>query len=552
MVIADILLYVLVIAVLIFAVVARIRSFTFRGDIFVYLLPTAGILLHLAFCGVNLLLLPLILTAILLLLLYLTRKRKVLFAILVLLAVIPIGASIIYPRMEGVSQNFASLSYTQAFSQVNDYLSRVYPLASHKSIDFEQKYEEFYPLFVEAEKTQDKMAFYDAMNTYLASFHDGHISVFPADAFVDLPFGTNELIKHRIETIGGDLGFGAMRTDDGRILAVVIDEKGAAFEAGLRTGDELLLLDGQEAADAADEIPLNLAPQGSADENNRMFLRFLMLGRCPVSTSMDLRFVDAEGIVKDITLIARENSFDTLDEMFNLALTPEASATEEDYQFQTINNETAVMRIETMMYDNETVILERIKSDLTTFSAAGGRNLIIDLRQNGGGEDRFGAALKALFTDEEDFYLAECVKNSGTDELVLQDKILVDPQGPLFDGEIVILVNARTASAAEGFAYNMAELPNVSIAGMNGSDGSFGALYDGFVLLPGNFLLMFPNIACTDENLTVIVDADENGFGGVLPDIDIPMDTNSVQALFVRHEDYELNYVLDYLAQPNQ
>jgi carboxyl-terminal processing protease len=93
----------------------------------------------------------------------------------------------------------------------------------------------------------------------------------------------------------------------------------------------------------------------------------------------------------------------------------------------------------------------------------------------------------------------------------------------------------------------MAELPNVSIAGMMGTNGSFGTISDGFVLMPENFLVIFPRIACVEEDGRVMIDTDASGIGGVKPDIKIPIGEDAVHALFDEKKDYELDYVLSWL-----
>jgi C-terminal processing protease CtpA/Prc len=72
-------------------------------------------------------------------------------------------------------------------------------------------------------------------------------------------------------------------------------------------------------------------------------------------------------------------------------------------------------------------VLAKIESDLKTLAENGGKNLIIDLRQNGGGEDTFGARLKGFFTDKEDFYLTETELNGKTHELEAENTIRVTP-----------------------------------------------------------------------------------------------------------------------------
>lgn len=547
MAIFDIILFAVVFAFLVFALVAKIKKITFKYGFFLYLTPLILSLIHLLVCGLNLFLIPLMLGAVFIILLYPARKRWWTFIPVFLLSAVFAASSLALPAMENM-QNYASFSYTDSFARLNTYFRDTYPLAAHKEIDFTAKYTEFLPLFEAAEKNGDKKAYYDAICAYIASFHDSHIASAPAEAFLGLRFTLGEIVSWRDGDFGGDLGFSVLRADDGRALAIAVDGNGAAYAAGIRNGTEILLIDGKTPAEAASAIPLVFAPQGGADATNRLLMQYMMLGRCPVGKEAAIAFLADDGSTSQISITALEKDFDSLNETFSTVLRAEPATADDLYSFTMLEDSTAYMRIATMMYDDEPAMLERIESDLATLAKSGAANLIIDLRQNGGGEDTFGAALKGFFTDQEDFYLTESELDSETGELTSENTIRVTPNASGFTGKIIILVNTGSASAAEGFAYNMAELPNVSVAGMMGTNGSFGTISDGFVLMPDNFLVLFPRIACVEEDGHVMIDADANGNGGVKPDIKIPISEDAVHALFDEKKDYELDYVLSWLA----
>jgi len=547
MAIFDIILFAIVFAFLGFALVTRIKKITLKYGFFLYLVPTVLSLIHLLVCGMNLFLIPLMLGAVFVILLYPARKRWWTFIPVFLLSGILAAASIVLPAMENM-QNYASFSYTESFARLNAYFADTYPLADYKEVNYDEKYAEFLPLFQEAEKTGDKKAYFDALSAYIASFHDSHIAAAPAEAFLGMNLTLGEFVSWRNEDFGGDLGFSVIRADDGRALAIAVDENGTAYTAGLRNGTEITMIDGKSPDEAASTISLFFAPQGGADSSNRLLMQYMMLGRCPVGKEVSVSFLADDGSTSEISVTAQEKTFDTLNETFDTVLRAEPATAGELYSFSMLDDSTAYMRIATMMYDDEPAVLAQIESDLASLVKNKGENLIIDLRRNGGGEDTFGAKLKGLFTDQEDFYLSESELDSKTGELAVENTIRVTPNASGFTGRIIILVNTGSASAAEGFAYNMAELPNVSVAGMMGTNGSFGTITDGFVLMSDNFLVIFPRIACVEEDGRVMIDTDASGNGGVEPDIKIPVNEDAVHALFDGKKDYELDYVLSWLA----
>ena len=542
----DLILFLLVFAVFLFAIISKIKKISFRADFLIYLAPLVFSIVHLIVCGLNYFLIPVMISTVFIPLLYPAKKRWLSFVPVALLSAVLALASVLLPVSENM-QNYASFSYVDSFNKLNTYLENVYPLADHKKVDFSMKYTQFLPQFEAAQRNQDKKAYFQALSDYIASFSDAHMVSYPADVFLGLSFSKEEFLGWRESDLGGDLGFATIRTDDGRAVAVAVDENSDVYAAGLRVGNEILTVDGREIAEVAQEIPMVFAPQGSADAANRLILQHMMIGRCPVGNRVTITFSKEDGSVVEATLVAVQKDYNALKETFDTLLQAEPETVEDLYSFQVLESQTGYMRIGTMEYEDEAVILKQVEEDLANFANGGGENLILDVRQNGGGEDTFGAKLKGLFTDKKDFYLTESVLDQKTGQLVAESTITVEPKFAGFDGQIIILVNAGSASAAEGFAYNMAELSNVSVAGMMGSNGSFGTMTDGFVLLPDNFLLIFPKIACVDENGRVMIDADASGFGGVKPDIKIPIDDAAIDSLFVQHVDYELNFVLEYL-----
>ena len=56
-------------------------------------------------------------------------------------------------------------------------------------------------------------------------------------------------------------------------------------------------------------------------------------------------------------------------------------------------------------------------------------------------------------------------------------------------------------------------------------------------------------VACLDEDGTVMIDSRYNGTGGIKPEIVIPVDQKAVGEIFEKDYDYELEYLLTFLAK---
>ncbi len=99
---------------------------------------------------------------------------------------------------------------------------------------------------------------------------------------------------------------------------------------------------------------------------------------------------------------------------------------------------------------------------------AGARAFVIDVRHNGGGQDRAGQAIASRFADEERVYMEVSPRLLTSRQLALAPPITwrLRPGGlQTFDGPVAVLTDSRTISAAENFVLAMRTLPHARIIG---------------------------------------------------------------------------------------
>ena len=101
--------------------------------------------------------------------------------------------------------------------------------------------------------------------------------------------------------------------------------------------------------------------------------------------------------------------------------------------------------------------------------------LIIDIRFNMGGDDKFSQLVAARLVKEETigFYKQTRVEGEFQE---LKSKFIPSKGKSRFFGPTLLLTNDRSVSAADVLALMMAELPNVTIVGER-SNGSYSDLY---------------------------------------------------------------------------
>ena len=93
--------------------------------------------------------------------------------------------------------------------------------------------------------------------------------------------------------------------------------------------------------------------------------------------------------------------------------------------------------------------------------------VIIDVRRNGGGDDRVGKAIADRFADEKRLYMTTQVRNGAKhDDFSDTLRWYVEPGGPAqFTKPVILLTDRFSISAAENFALAMRVLPHATIVG---------------------------------------------------------------------------------------
>jgi carboxyl-terminal processing protease len=95
------------------------------------------------------------------------------------------------------------------------------------------------------------------------------------------------------------------------------------------------------------------------------------------------------------------------------------------------------------------------------------RALVVDVRGNGGGDDRVGRAIASRFADRKRLYMTVALRNGPKhDDFAAPVEWFVEPAGPMpFTKPVVLVTHRFSVSAAENFALAMRTLPHVIQAG---------------------------------------------------------------------------------------
>jgi hypothetical protein len=121
------------------------------------------------------------------------------------------------------------------------------------------------------------------------------------------------------------------------------------------------------------------------------------------------------------------------------------------------------------------------------------KTLIIDVRDNIGGNDEFAYEVAGRFTDKKriGMYKKTRKPKGGYEEMENPETWYIEPRGQQKNiRSVIVLTNDKTVSAGDVFAMIMKELPQVKIVGEN-TRGIYSDMY-GFTL-PNKWLISLSN-----------------------------------------------------------
>ena len=106
------------------------------------------------------------------------------------------------------------------------------------------------------------------------------------------------------------------------------------------------------------------------------------------------------------------------------------------------------------------------------------RGIVVDVRANGGGDDRVGKAIADRFADRRRLYMTTRTRNGPEhDDFDARKYWYVEPDGPRrFTRPVILLTHRFSVSAAENFALAMRVIPHVTVAG-DATSGVFADVY---------------------------------------------------------------------------
>ncbi len=452
-----------------------------------------------------------------------------------------------------LSKTYRAVDYVQDFKEGFSTMKEHYVLAEHKNIDWDALYDEYLPLFREANNEQDEVANYIAWMRFTAEFHDGHIGYSPSD---------NEAYEKACEQLlGNDYGLSLVTLADGRTVAVNVEPDSAVTAAGITDGTVITAWDGMSIDEAAESAPAYDLAIPMAVYENLLFYKPLYAAGVGGDT-VTVSYIAEDGTEKQATLESigsySERMEDTISDLNH-------GVDVGNLKWAEVSDDAVCLRIKAMMsttkeetdgaYDP---MKNGIRSTLSEYEAAGYDKLVIDLRENGGGSGLMVKAIAELFSPVgEHYYCTDALWDeengcyaTDSDGNYIKGKDNYYTGEDIWSGkQIVLLVNAYSASAADHLSTVLGKFDNITVMGFTPSNGSAQGV-NGIYLEAG--MLQFSSALLLDENGDILIDSAADRISRNPLEITIPFDEAAMTAIFLNDEDYVLKLALQQLGMRNE
>ncbi len=428
------------------------------------------------------------------------------------------------------SPDFSKQGILESYNSLIDLLEERYAYTELRKIDWKQVREKYLARAKAADSSNDLAGYYVLLQNLANSIRDGHVSV-------SAPYTLRgEYIASLGKLWSGNLGATLTHLTDGRFIVIAVGKDSPAEKAGFRFGTEILSINGNTITQRLADIPM-LGFPGTAERKEAIALLYVL--SFPLGEVVEVGY-------------RQPGEMDTR----KAKLTAEKCDSGSTYIYPANYK---YPFLSDFLSDGNIGYVQWLSFDSIALNIAGWERfleasvnrpgIIIDLRGNGGG------LLSLMYTMASYLFPAEKAVSirwldsynfdSKTKTFVKtpddSDVRIHSPRPELaYTGNVVVLVNGGSASAAEFFAQFLQKMGRGTVIAEEGTDGAGGTKRE--VYMPGKILFTY-----TGGQMFFAGTREVNLEGkGVTPDIRVPI-TEENERRKLKGEDVVLSTAIDYL-----
>lgn len=407
--------------------------------------------------------------------------------------------------------DFSSMAYSEAFDAMIDKFRTEYAFTELKNLDWDAISAKFRPQFEEAEANRDPLAYVRALQHFTWAIPDGHVA---SSAFINSDFARDT---------DGSLGIAIRDLDDGRVIVSYLVENSPAAEASVQLRAEILSINNQPIGDAISAAVPYSSPFSTDHAKRLQQLRYAV--RFPLGTQVELTFRnpgDSEAQTVNLDTVNERESWSF---SFN-AIGTNAGQTgfELPLEYKLLDSGLGYVKIYSF-FDNDRLTVdlwERLIQNLNQLNVPG---LIIDMRQNGGGNGFLAAQMAAYFFDQphELYKVGRYDRELG--EFYFDPnprfRFYLPPEDKRYDGDVAVLVGPACASACEFFSYAMTVENRAAVVGQYATAGLGGGIEQFF--MPEGQVVQLPVSRPIDADGNIIIEG-----VGIEPTVKVVVDEETL------------------------
>jgi carboxyl-terminal processing protease len=352
---------------------------------------------------------------------------------------------------------------------------------------------------------QDDESFIKLLNQMLLELKLSHYSVFRVEdkAGASSPLSSEGSIGIDLRLFGND------------VVITTVDPGFPAAQAGIKPGYQIKSIDGlsiqQILSDAAAK---HLPTFNERHKISRMCREVLNHCFKRPGDSVTITYEDGAGVAHDVTLQMKQRTG-------GIKIAEELPTVFVDFRWEQLPNDIGYIYFSKFFPPVDSLFLAAMDSMSNI------RSLIIDIRGNPGGMHTIGEAIASKLVSRKTLFSIFRYRDS------IQE-VSVDPDPPVFEGPVAILIDVMNGSAAERFPACMQSIGRAKIIG-EWSPGSVGP--SNVKRLPNGASFIYLVAQSTTPDGTVL-----EGHG-VIPDITVPLD----RAALLKGVDTQIERAIVYL-----